>query len=130
MSRPHAVQTYDVRTTGIDQFVSDLSGGNRQKVAFAKWLSTKPKVMILDEPTHGIDVGSKAQVHRMIARLAEEGLAVLVISSDLPEVLAISDRILVVSEGEVVAELDPATADQASVMMAATRNARDLADVG
>ena len=66
----------------------------------------------------------------MIARLAEDGLAVLVISSDLPEVLAISDRILVVSEGEVVAELDPATADQASVMMAATRNARDLADVG
>jgi rhamnose transport system ATP-binding protein len=125
-----AVQTYDVRTTGIDQLVSDLSGGNRQKVAFAKWLSTKPKVMILDEPTHGIDVGSKAQVHRMIARLAEDGLAVLVISSDLPEVLAISDRILVVSEGEVVAELDPATADQASVMMAATRNARDLADVG
>ena len=65
----------------------------------------------------------------MIARLVEDGLAVLVISSDLPEVLAISDRILVVSEGELVAELDPATADQASVMMAATRNARDLADV-
>ena len=104
-----AVKTYDVRTTGVDQLVSDLSGGNRQKVAFAKWLSTKPKVLILDEPTHGIDVGSKAQVHRMIARLAEDGLAVLVISSDLPEVLAISDRILVVSEGEIVAELDPAT---------------------
>ena len=124
-----AVRTYDVRTTGIDQFVSDLSGGNRQKVAFAKWLSTRPKVLILDEPTHGIDVASKAQVHRMIARFADEGLAVLVISSDLPEVLAISDRILVVSEGELVAELDPATADQATVMMAATRNARDLADV-
>jgi rhamnose transport system ATP-binding protein len=125
----NAIQTYDVRTTGIDQLVSDLSGGNRQKVAFAKWLSTKPKVLVLDEPTHGIDVGSKAQVHRMIERLAEDGLAVLVISSDLPEVLAISDRILVISEGELVAELDPATADQASVMMAATRNARDLADV-
>jgi rhamnose transport system ATP-binding protein len=125
-----AVQTYDVRTTGIDQLVSDLSGGNRQKVAFAKWLSTQPKVLILDEPTHGIDVGSKAQVHNMIADLAEQGLAVLVISSDLPEVLAISDRILVVSEGELVAELDPATADQASVMMAATRNVRDLAHVG
>ncbi len=124
-----AVQTYDVRTTGIDQLVSDLSGGNRQKVAFAKWLSTRPKVLILDEPTHGIDVASKAQVHRMIARFAEEGLAVLVISSDLPEVLAISDRILVVSEGELVAELDPSKSDQAAVMMAATRNARDLADV-
>jgi rhamnose transport system ATP-binding protein len=124
-----AVQTYDVRTTGVDQLVSDLSGGNRQKVAFAKWLSTRPKVLILDEPTHGIDVGSKAQVHRMIAGLAEEGLAVLVISSDLPEVLAISDRILVVSEGELVAELDPATVDQATVMMAATRNAREHANV-
>ena len=124
-----AVHTYDVRTTGIDQLVSDLSGGNRQKVAFAKWLSTRPKVLILDEPTHGIDVASKAQVHRMIARFADEGLAVLVISSDLPEVLAISDRILVISEGELVAELDPAIADQAAVMMAATRNARDLADV-
>ena len=85
--------------------------------------------MILDEPTHGIDVASKAQVHRMIARFADEGLAVLVISSDLPEVLAISDRILVVSEGELVAELDPSTADQATVMMAATRNARERADV-
>ena len=85
--RPRRSKTYDVRTTGVDQLVSDLSGGNRQKVAFAKWLSTKPKVLILDEPTHGVDVGSKAQVHRMIARLAEEGLAVLVISSDLPEVL-------------------------------------------
>ncbi len=124
-----AVKTYDVRTTGVDQLVSDLSGGNRQKVAFAKWLSTKPKVMILDEPTHGIDVGSKAQVHRMIARLAEDGLAVLVISSDLPEVLAISDRILVVSEGEIVAELDAARADQTAVMMAATRNAREPVDV-
>jgi rhamnose transport system ATP-binding protein len=124
-----AVHTYDVRTTGIDQLVSDLSGGNRQKVAFAKWLSTRPKVLILDEPTHGIDVASKAQVHRMIARFADEGLAVLVISSDLPEVLAISDRILVISEGELVAELDPAIADQATVMMAATRNARDLANV-
>jgi len=124
-----AVKTYDVRTTGVDQLVSDLSGGNRQKVAFAKWLSTKPKVMILDEPTHGIDVGSKAQVHRMIARLAEDGLAVLVISSDLPEVLAISDRILVVSEGEIVAELDAACADQTAVMMAATRNAGEPVDV-
>ena len=124
-----AVKTYDFGPLGIDQLVSDLSGGNRQKVAFAKWLSTKPKVLILDEPTHGVDVASKAQVHRMIARLADEGLAILLISSDLPEVLAISDRILVISEGELVAELDPKTADQATVMMAATRNAREPAHV-
>ena len=85
-----AVETYHVRTTGIDQLVSDLSGGNRQKVAFARWLSTKPKVLILDEPTHGVDIGSKAQIHRIIAELADEGLAILVISSDLPEVLGVS----------------------------------------
>ena len=120
-----AVETYHVRTTGIDQLVSDLSGGNRQKVAFARWLSTKPKVLILDEPTHGVDIGSKAQIHRIIAELADEGLAVLVISSDLPEVLGVSDRILVIAEGELVAEMDAASVDQETVMMAATRNAPD-----
>ena len=120
-----AVETYHVRTTGIDQLVSDLSGGNRQKVAFARWLSTKPKVLILDEPTHGVDIGSKAQIHGIIAELADEGLAVLVISSDLPEVLGVSDRILVIAEGELVAEMDAASVDQETVMMAATRNALD-----
>ena len=120
-----AVETYRVRTTGIDQLVSDLSGGNRQKVAFARWLSTKPKVLILDEPTHGVDIGSKAQIYGIIAELADAGLAVLVISSDLPEVLGVSDRILVIAEGELVAELDAASVDQETVMMAATRNARD-----
>ncbi len=119
-----AVKTYQVRTTGVDQLVSDLSGGNRQKVAFARWLSTKPKVLILDEPTHGVDIGSKAQIHSIIAELANHGLAILVISSDLPEVLGVSDRILVVAEGELVAEMDPATVDQETVMMAATRNVR------
>src|SRR6202020_2302220 len=120
-----AVGTYHIRTTGIDQLVSDLSGGNRQKVAFARWLSTKPKVLILDEPTHGVDISSKAQIHRIIAQLADEGLAVLVISSDLPEVLGVSDRILVIAEGELVAEMDVASVDQETVMMAATRNASD-----
>ena len=124
-----AVETYHVRTTGVDQLVSDLSGGNRQKVAFARWLSTQPKVLILDEPTHGVDVGSKAQIHRIIAQLADDGLAILVISSDLPEVLGVSDRVLVVAEGELVAELDPSAVDQEAVMMAATRNARDAAHV-
>jgi rhamnose transport system ATP-binding protein len=118
-----AIETYDVRATGIDQVVSLLSGGNRQKVAFAKWLGTNPKALILDEPTHGIDVGSKAQVHRIIARLADSGLAVLVISSDLPEVLAIADRILVVAEGRIVADLEARQATQEMVMTSATRKA-------
>ena len=94
-------------------------------MAFARWLSTKPKVLILDEPTHGVDIGSKAQIHAIIAQLADEGLAVLVISSDLPEVLGVSDRILVVAEGELVAEMDAGSVDQETVMMAATQNARD-----
>ncbi len=124
-----AVKTYDVKATGIEQVVALLSGGNRQKVAFAKWLATKPRVLILDEPTHGIDVGSKAQVHRIIEELAAQGLAILMISSDLPEVLAMSDRILVIAEGELVAELGR-DADQEDVMNAATRNTREPADVG
>ena len=123
-----AVATYDVRATGIDQMVSLLSGGNRQKVAFARWLATRPSVLILDEPTHGVDVGSKAQIHRIIASLADSGLGILVISSDLPEVLAISDRILVIAEGGLVAEIDAAAATQEAVMTAATGNTRELAD--
>ena len=82
-------------------------------------------MLILDEPTHGVDIGSKAQIHRIIAELADAGLAILVISSDLPEVLGVSDRILVIAEGELVAEMDAASVDQETVMMAATRNARD-----
>jgi len=114
-----AAATYRVRTPSVEAIVSSLSGGNRQKVAFAKWLETHPVALILDEPTHGIDIGSKAQVHEMIAQLADRGLAVLVISSDLPELLAVSDRILVVAEGALVAELDGREATQEKVMMAA-----------
>ena len=97
----------------------------RQRLALATALIGHPKVLILDEPTHGVDIGSKAQIHGIIAKLADEGLAVLVISSDLPEVLGVSDRILVIAEGELVAEMDAASVDQETVMMAATRNARD-----
>lgn len=120
-----AVTTYDVKASGIDQPVSSLSGGNRQKVAFAKWLATKPSALILDEPTHGIDIGTKAQVHRMITRLADSGLAVLLISSDLPELLAISDRILVIAEGRIVSEFSRAEATQERVMTAATQDVRE-----
>jgi rhamnose transport system ATP-binding protein len=122
-----ATSTYDVKATGIDQLVSSLSGGNRQKVAFAKWLATKPTALILDEPTHGIDIGSKAQVHRMIIDLADLGLGVLLISSDLPELLAISDRILVIAEGRLVSEFNRQEATQEKVMTAATLDVRGLA---
>jgi rhamnose transport system ATP-binding protein len=116
----HAVHVYGIKTSGITQTVSSLSGGNRQKVAIAKWLATDPTVLILDEPTHGVDVGSKAQIHKIILSLAQSGLAVLVISSDLPEVLALSDHVLVVTEGRVVADIDRAEATQERIMAAAT----------
>ena len=110
----------DVRMKSVDQIVAALSGGNRQKVVIGKWLAAKPRVLILDEPTHGIDVGTKAQVHDLIADLARNGLAILVISSDLPEVLAISSRILVINEGLLVAEFSGADVTQEAVMTAAT----------
>ncbi len=118
-----AIAAYRVRARGADQVVSTLSGGNRQKVAFARWLATSPTVLILDEPTHGVDVGSKAQIHQIIRDLAESGLAVLMISSDLPEILAMSDRILVVAEGRIVAEIEGRDATQEAIMRAATGSA-------
>lgn len=104
-----------------DTPVRALSGGNRQKVALARWLATSPSVLILDEPTHGIDVAAKAQVHEIMRDLARrERLAILMISSDLPEVLAVSDRILVIAEGRLAATMDGSEATQEGVMAAAT----------
>jgi rhamnose transport system ATP-binding protein len=100
--------------------VGFLSGGNQQKVVLAKWLATSPKVLIIDEPTRGIDVGTKAEVHRLMSELAGEGLAVLMISSELPEVLGMADRVLVMHEGRLVRELSRAEADEESVVRAAT----------
>ena len=89
----------------MDQLVGALSGGNQQKVVLAKWLATEPRVLILDEPTRGIDIGAKVEVHRIVSELAASGLAIIFISSDLPEVLAMSDRILVLHEGAITAEI-------------------------
>jgi rhamnose transport system ATP-binding protein len=119
-----AAASYRVLTPSVEQIVSSLSGGNRQKVVFAKWLRTNPVALLLDEPTHGIDIGSKAQVHEMVAQLAGKGLAVLLISSDLPELLAMSDRILVIAEGALVGEFTHAEATQEKVMLAAAQQAR------
>ena len=100
----------------LSDTVSTLSGGNQQKVMFSKWLNTQPRIFILDEPTRGIDIGAKAEVHQMIRELAKEGIAIICISSDLPEVLALSDRILVMREGRQMGILEGASADQKSVM--------------
>ena len=100
--------------------VGFLSGGNQQKVVLGKWLATGPRLLIIDEPTRGIDVGTKAEVHRLMSELAGEGLAVLMISSELPEVLGMADRILVMREGRLVAEFPRGEANEENVVRAAT----------
>ncbi len=108
-----------IRTPSVDLEVAKLSGGNQQKVMLSKWLNTNPSVLILDEPTRGVDVGSKAEVHAIIGQLAAEGIGVIVISSDLPEVLVLSDRVLVMREGRQMAILDRGEANEETVMTAA-----------
>ena len=113
-------QQLQVRSAGIAQLVSALSGGNQQKVVLSKWLATNPSVLILDEPTRGIDVGAKAEVHRIISDLATRGLAIILISSELPEVLAMADRVVVMHEGHVTGTFPRSEATQERVMFAAT----------
>lgn len=118
----------DIRTPDTNLEVGKLSGGNQQKVMLAKWLETKPKILIFDEPTRGIDVGAKAEVHGIIRQLAAAGVAIIVISSDLPEVLALADRVLVMREGTQAGLLDIAEASQERVIaLAAGRGLEDAA---
>ena len=109
-----------VKTGSQEYAVATLSGGNQQKVVLAKWLATEPKLLIVDEPTRGIDVGTKAEVHRLLSDLAGRGIAILMISSELPEVLGMADRVLVMHEGRITAQLDRADATPEAVMHAAT----------
>jgi rhamnose transport system ATP-binding protein len=108
-----------IRAPSVDVEVSRLSGGNQQKVMLSKWLNTRPRLLILDEPTRGIDVGAKAEVHQMIDDLAAEGIAIILISSDLPEVLAMSDRVLVMREGRQMGIFSRQEATQERVLAAA-----------
>jgi rhamnose transport system ATP-binding protein len=112
-------QNLDIRTPSVSIPVEKLSGGNQQKVMLSKWLNAQPRLLILDEPTRGIDVGAKAEVHHMIDDLAAQGLGVILISSDLPEVLAMSDRVLVMREGRQMGSFKKAEATQETVMTAA-----------
>jgi ribose/xylose/arabinose/galactoside ABC-type transport system permease subunit/ABC-type multidrug transport system ATPase subunit len=96
-----------VKTDGVEVAVETLSGGNQQKVVLGRWLETAPEVLLLDEPTRGVDVGAKAEIHKLVADLSASGKGILLISSDLPEVMAMSDRVAVMSEGKIVAEFDP-----------------------
>ncbi len=114
------VKQLDIMTSGVDQEVRRLSGGNQQKVLVAKWLAIKPKVLIADEPTRGVDVGAKSEIHHLLRRLANEGVAVMMISSELPEILGMSDRVLVMHEGAIVAELSGAEATEEQIMQYAS----------
>jgi inositol transport system ATP-binding protein len=108
--------TMNVRMTGPEQKIANLSGGNQQKIVLARWLALDPRILIVDEPTRGIDVAAKAEVHELLDALAARGIAVIAISSELPEVLAIADRIVTMREGRITGELSPAGATQEELM--------------
>lgn len=112
-----------IKCAEVSALPDSLSGGNQQKVVAAKWLATNPKVLLLDEPTKGVDVGAKFEIHEMIRRQAEAGLAVLVVSSDLPEMLALADRVLVMREGRLQGEISGDAASEEAVMHLATATA-------
>ena len=110
----------DIRAASVDAPVGTLSGGNQQKVLLARWLNASPKILILDEPTRGIDIGAKVEIHKLLNRLAEQGVAIIIISSELEEVLGMSDRILVMNEGRIVSEFTRANTNREAIMEWAT----------
>jgi len=115
----------EIIAPGIDHPVRSLSGGNQQKVVLAKWLVTDSDILIFDEPTRGIDVGAKAEIYNLMRDLADQGKAIIMISSELPEILGMSDRVLVMSEGEITGELSPEQATEEQIMSLATRSIRE-----
>jgi ABC-type sugar transport system ATPase subunit len=115
-----AVDELRIKTASLESEVATLSGGNQQKVVLAKWLLTKPAVLLLDEPTRGIDVGAKQEIYTEITRLAAEGMAIVLVSSELPEVLGLSDRVLVLHKGRVTGTFERGEATAETVMACAT----------
>ena len=114
------VDMLQLKTPGVDQLVINLSGGNQQKVVIGKWLIGDADILIFDEPTRGIDVGAKEEIYELMNRLADEGKSIIMISSELAEILRMSDRIIVMCEGKITGELDIAEATQAKIMNLAT----------
>lgn len=120
------IERLQIKVSDAAKSAGSLSGGNQQKVVLAKWLAIEPDLLILDEPTRGIDVGTKYEIYKIVDQLAAAGRAVLVVSSELPEILALSDRVLVMAEGEIVAELDHANATEEAIMTFAARRHEDV----
>ena len=117
----HYVQALAIATPDIEQIVGRLSGGNQQKVVLSKWLAAEPKILILDEPTRGIDVGAKAEVHALMSQLAQQGMAIVMISSEMPEIIGMSDRVIVLCQGRVTGEFSRAELSQEKIMTSATQ---------
>jgi len=115
------IKKLNIKVSDIEQKMNSLSGGNQQKVLFAKWLNIDPKIIIMDEPTRGIDVGAKAEMHRMIRELAESGIGVIVISSELPEIIGMSDRVIVMHEGKITGEVSNSDITEKNIMMLASK---------
>jgi len=124
-----AIDRFGIRARGTEQIARQLSGGNQQKVVVAKWLGTEPRILIMDEPTRGIDVGAKAEIHALMGKLAQQGLGIVMISSELPEVLGMADRVLVMSGGRIVAAFEraEATPDAVGAAMTHVGESRDVA---
>ncbi len=124
-----AIERFGIRARGTEQIARQLSGGNQQKVVVAKWLGTEPRILIMDEPTRGIDVGAKAEIHALMGKLAQQGLGIVMISSELPEVLGMADRVLVMSGGRIVAAFEraEATPDAVGAAMTHVGESRDVA---
>jgi len=117
----HYVEALSIITPSLTQTVRNLSGGNQQKVVLAKWLSTEPKLLIMDEPTRGIDIGAKAEVHALMSRLAQRGMGILMISSEMPEIIGMSDRVIVMCQGRITGEFERDKLDQEEIMTCATQ---------
>jgi len=109
-----------VKTPSLNQLIENLSGGNQQKVLISRWLLTLPEILMIDEPTRGVDVGAKSEIHRLMSMLAQQNKAILMVSSEMPEVLGMSDRILVMHEGRITGELSREDATQEKIMQLAT----------
>jgi len=129
MRAREAIDRFGIRARGTEQIARQLSGGNQQKVVVAKWLGTEPRILIMDEPTRGIDVGAKAEIHALMGKLAQQGLGIVMISSELPEVLGMADRVLVMSGGRIVAAFEraEATPDAVGAAMTHVGESRDVA---
>lgn len=113
------IKTLNIKTSSQEQLVQNLSGGNQQKIVLAKWLATKPQILLLDEPTRGVDIGAKNEIYKTIIQLADEGLGIIVVSSELPEIMLLADRILVMAEGKITAEMRKEDATEDKILKAA-----------